>query len=712
MARLPVASANDAFPDPVAAPHPSGSPFAYVTASGDRTIDAIGGPTKWGMAQGEPATVTYSFPTAGSGWADGYAEPRQGFAALSAGQREAVRRALDAWEEVGGIRFVEVEETDGVAGDIRFAVTSAVTTAGAYGPGDSPAAGDVWLGRADHLPDRDLAAERAKYADGTYEFWVIVHEIGHALGAKHPHEALGTGTLLPREQDWRGLTLMSYRDAPGDSVDSGASASIFPSAPMALDVAWLRTVYGGEPASRPGDTVYRWDEDEPVFTTLVDDGGNDTLDLSDRSDPVRLDLTGGWQQVGPAYRWDGGELATTLFLFGDATIENAFGGSGDDVIVGSAEANRLAGNGGDDRLEGGAGNDVYLIDPGQGRDRIADSAGSADAIEFGPSLRFGDLRFARNGADLVIGSADPAAPLDLRLVGQFGAGTIEELRFAAGSQASRWDGEGFAPVPAAAAASTDGDDLLILTDGPDRRFSLGGDDVIFGKGGDDYLDGGNGDDWLVGGLGDDELHGGNDHDKLDGGEGSDGLHGGAGNDILRGGAGDDELQGGNGADIAFGAVGDDTIFGGEGSDLHLVGGVGDDLIYGGNGDDLIDGASGADRLDGGAGNDIIVGGAGNDMLSGTEGNDVLRGGFGDDRLDGGPGDDELNGGFGNDQLLGGPGRDTAIFNGSPAQYRFIDHGGGMIEVRHLPSNGTWFGISYLSEIELVKFGNAAPIALT
>ncbi|WP_222184631.1 M10 family metallopeptidase [Geminicoccus harenae] len=708
MLRFSPASTTDASGDDLA----SRTPTTRIPVTSDSLVDALSGPARWGEAPGEPVTVTYSFPRAGSAWADGYAEPRQGFAALSAGQQEAVRRALDAWEAVGGIRFVEVEEAGGAPGDIRFAVTSAVATAGAYGPGDSAAAGDVWLGRADHLPDRDLAAERAKYADGTYEFSVLVHEIGHALGAKHPHEALGTGTLLPREQDWRGATVMSYRDAPGDSVGSGASASIYPSAPMALDVAWLRSVYGGGPPSRPGDTVYRWDEDEAVFATIVDDGGNDTLDWSNRSDPVRLDLAGGWQQLGPAYRWDEGELATTLFLFGDATIENAYGGSGDDVIVGSTRANRLAGNGGDDRLEGGAGNDVYLVDPGPDRDRIADSAGSVDAIEFGPGLRFGDLRFARNGADLVIGSADPAAPLDLRLVDQFGPGTIEELRFAADSQASRWDGQDFAPVAAAAAASTDGDDLLLLTDGPDRRFSLGGNDVIFGKGGDDYLDGGNGDDWLVGGLGDDQLHGGNDHDKLDGGEGSDGLHGGAGNDILRGGAGKDELQGGNGADIAFGAVGDDTIFGGEGSDLHLVGGLGDDLIYGGNGNDLIDGGSGADRLDGGGGHDIIVGGAGNDMLSGTEGDDVLRGGFGDDRLDGGPGNDELNGGFGNDLLVGGPGRDIAVFNGTAAQYRFTDLGGGMVEVRHLPANGTWFGISYLSEIELVKFGNSLPVALT
>jgi hypothetical protein len=55
MARLSAASANDAFPDPAAAPNLPESSFAHVTTSGDRTIDAISGPTKWGVAQGEPA---------------------------------------------------------------------------------------------------------------------------------------------------------------------------------------------------------------------------------------------------------------------------------------------------------------------------------------------------------------------------------------------------------------------------------------------------------------------------------------------------------------------------------------------------------------------------------------------------------------------------------------------------------------------------------
>ncbi|WP_051328853.1 M10 family metallopeptidase [Geminicoccus roseus] len=730
MARLSAVSANDT---PSASTYLSDSPFAYVTTSGDLAIDGISGPTKWGTVQGGPATVTYSFGETGSSWIEGYAEPRTGYLPLSQGQREAVRSALDAWATVGGIRFVEVKETGEAQGDIRFAVSGIPETADARYPGEYTSAGDVWLGSTDHRPNSDLAAERAKYAPGGYAYYVIVHEIGHAIGAKHPHETLGRNTVLPPEDDWRGASVMSYRDAPSDPVQSGASASIYPTAPMELDVDWIRSVYGNSANSNRGDTVYRWDRGEAILETIVDDGGADRLDWSNQKSAVEFDLRGGWQKAGPVYRWDKGSRDTTLFLHGEDAIEDAFGGSGNDQIRGNAKANHLAGNdgddllagrGGDDLLEGGTGNDRYLVEKNPGSDRIVDIGGSGDRIEFAAGFLFADLLFTTSANDLRIQSSNAKAPLDLLLVDQLLSAGIDELRFADDS-IQRWNGSSFGsgtgggsgtgsgtgggtPSPDANAPSELAD-FLILTDGNDRVATLGGNDVVFAKGGNDWVDGGNGNDWLIGGAGLDELIGADGDDKLDGGDGNDQLFGGAGNDVLRGGGGADILQAGDGADIAYGAVGDDTIFGGEGDDLQLVGGVGNDTVYGGAGRDSLDGASGDDILDGGDGNDLMVGGAGNDQLGGAGGDDVLRGGFGNDRLMGGAGNDELNGGFGNDVLVGGPGQDTAIFNGTIAQYRFTDMGGGVTEVRHLPANGIWYGADLLSEIELVKFGNAAPI---
>ena len=57
-----------------------------------------------------------------------------------------MRVALGAWSALAGITFVEVQDTSGSVGDIRFGESTRVPTAQAYNPGGSPASGDVWLG--------------------------------------------------------------------------------------------------------------------------------------------------------------------------------------------------------------------------------------------------------------------------------------------------------------------------------------------------------------------------------------------------------------------------------------------------------------------------------------------------------------------------------------------------------------------------------------
>jgi serralysin len=74
--------------------------------------------------------------------------------------------------------------------------------------------------------------------------------------------------------------------------------------------------------------------------------------------------------------------------------------------------------------------------------------------------------------------------------------------------------------------------------------------------------------------------------------------------------------------------------------------------------DSITGNAANNSLNGGGGNDTIFGLAGNDTLNGEGGNDTLDGGTGNDLLNGGVGDDSLNGGDNNDTLIGSVGFDT------------------------------------------------------
>ncbi|NLX22274.1 MAG: calcium-binding protein, partial [Phycisphaerae bacterium] len=81
--------------------------------------------------------------------------------------------------------------------------------------------------------------------------------------------------------------------------------------------------------------------------------------------------------------------------------------------------------------------------------------------------------------------------------------------------------------------------------------------------------------------------------------------------------------------IIWGQAGDDVIVGGRGDD-ELRGHAGNDRIWGDTGDQLEDG------------NDLMIGGAGDDILHGEGGNDVIVGGSGADQMSGGRGVDALD----------------------------------------------------------------------
>lgn len=166
---------------------------------------------------------------------------------------------------------------------------------------------------------------------------------------------------------------------------------------------------------------------------------------------------------------------------------------------------------------------------------------------------------------------------------------------------------------------------------------------IIGSNQNDHLTGNAAANLLRGGGGNDILRGGNGNDELDGGPGNDVLYGGPGDDALLGGAGNDTLHGEDGNDVLDGGDDNDFLLGGRGDDT-VLGGAGNDILHGEAGNDLLDGGAGNDFLYGGQGDDMLLGDAGNDVLHGEAGNDVLIGGWGMDYLFGLNGTDLLIGG--------------------------------------------------------------------
>ncbi|MQA23464.1 M10 family metallopeptidase C-terminal domain-containing protein [Rugamonas rivuli] len=370
------------------------SPTTSVKNSGTLTIDALLGGVKWGGAVGSGVTITYSFPFAnnssavfsgpkGGSYSDldePHASQHYGFDAT---QQTAAQTALQAWANVANIKPLQMADSLVSVGDIRFAWTSATQDAsgggGAWGwanyPNSTyPSGGDVWIST-----DADGALSNSDWSVGSYNYMSLVHELGHALGLKHPFEDLPID--LPRSN--RQYSLMAYDDAPNskfvDVTETAGSASwksysVVPNGPMLDDIAAMQYLYGANTSYHTGNDVYTFDPATPFLSTIWDAGGNDTISISNFSNGSLIDLQQGhyssihipsdsgaginWQTPPPTIGiYDG---TNNLAIAYGAVIENATGGSGDDTLIGNSSANRLQGNGGHNIIDGGTGIDTAV----------------------------------------------------------------------------------------------------------------------------------------------------------------------------------------------------------------------------------------------------------------------------------------------------------------------------------------------------------------
>lgn len=447
------------------------------------------------------------------------------------------------------------------------------------------------------------------------------------------------------------------------------------------------TLNGGPSDDRlsggPGDDILNGHEGDDTLvggsgSDAFNGGGNtvtgtgvglkDTVDYSDRSSPVTVDIDGVPDDGGTA---EGDNVATD--------IESVIGGSSDDSLIGSASPNFLIGGSGNDVVDGGGEGD-FLIG-GEGDDILNGGAG-ADSVDANPF-------FDAPGDDTLNGGDG-----NDHLAGRTGADTL--------------NGDGGAD----ALAGGEGDDDLRGGSGDDHLVPDFGSDTVSGDSGDDWIEAGfcgdrfivicgasEGSDALAGGDGTDSVSyarrqagvlvtldgvandgeagegdgvstienigGGDRDDTLSGDDRSNLLDGGQGNDTLNGGAGNDSLIGGlDGADVLNGGAGEDALDGGSGPQ--------GDVFNGGDGIDTADYSSRNDPVtvdldgkadDGATGEHDNVGPLGDveNIVGGSE-FDVLRGNAAVNVLSGGDGDDLLGGGPATDVLIGGPGRDSADYS--------------------------------------------------
>lgn len=316
-------------------------------------------------------------------------------------------------------------------------------------------------------------------------------------------------------------------------------------------------------------------------------------------------------------------------------VENAFGGDGNDTIVGSSGTNSIFGGRGRDSLSGASGNDLIMGDAGN------------DFVNGGDGQ---DTLYGGDGNDTVNGDlgTDPVTLSNDVLDGGAGndhiyGGVGNDFFHAGTGNDSFYGGTGSNDVVSyeieIASVNVDllgtiiGNNGGALGDGFDQIEGLIGTnfgDQLYGNFDANYLVGLAGNDILVGWAGNDSLYGGADNDVLDGGEGADYLDGGSGTRDVASYAtsaagltasltgpltntgdalgdvyvGIEELVGSNFGDTLRGNNFSNALYGSQG--------------FGGgfNDSDLLDGRGGSDYLYGGEGFDTLIGGTGADSLYG------------------------------------------------------------------------------------------------
>ncbi len=263
--------------------------------------DAVGSSVTSPGGTGNAVALTFSFLTEAPSYFS-----VTGFVPFSEVQKQAARDALLSVSHMIQVTFTE-QPTNGV---ISFAMHPQPSAAAfaffpsfsytSTSPGNiitkvtvSDLAGDVWFNSNQNWVDKD-------FVPGGSGFGTMIHELGHALGLKHPFDKTN---ILDTGLDTTKYTVMSYTPHPNSLYRAVTETSpgsfswtyehIQPETLMPLDIEALQFLYGANNLFQAGNDSYTFETNRPFIKTIWDGGGKDTVSVSNFSLACTFDLQEG-----------------------------------------------------------------------------------------------------------------------------------------------------------------------------------------------------------------------------------------------------------------------------------------------------------------------------------------------------------------------------------------------------------------------------------
>ena len=319
----------------------------------DALLDDNAQGSNFQLLLGTTKTWNYSFPSTQPSY-DTDLDNAKGWTAFTDTQIARTKQALELITNIFDFKFVESNNPSAL-NTFTFA-NNIQSDSAAYAklPSKYFFGSDIFIDKSDGID---------KFSDGTYGALTLIHEIGHALGLKHPFAGKDNVTpYLPTAENKTLWTLMSY-ETSSDQYSFNFSP---------LDIAALQYIYGPSSKARTSNDKYVISQDASNF--IWDGAGTDTLDASALTQGATLYMTPGyWSFVGNARAstiTSAGQVTVNFGtvlenLIGSAFADNLYGNDVNNVINGGAGNDQITGGGGD-QITGGGGNDN--IDGGIGID--------------------------------------------------------------------------------------------------------------------------------------------------------------------------------------------------------------------------------------------------------------------------------------------------------------------------------------------------------